>query len=376
MLGFAPVCGLLRSVLFPLTGLWVSLRVPRPQSRKLHLWLARQELLQSPWLEWQRRGEGQEWQELELMKRLFTPSQQAYLVTPSLLLREETCRLGEQLFHCLPGPRPLFWELPEPSPCFHLCCPHSFPGHSGNTSGLPTAITLWISFAFLYKCSPTVWTVLSLEFYACGIHRVVVYSHSSFILLAECYSIALVCLNGFLVLAIKQAMTKEDNEAWNCPSPRNHRHGVRIPWGGLPVLPSSSWDIPFIGSELQSNTGFCWVGSELQMATVLDLGSRPKNDSSFLPHISFPCDGSYLKILYLQSSISSVPYFVNTLHAAVVSWKIAILLWYLSHKARGKTLFYHVCSCNINKSLIESSPMFPDLQPLCKSRCIFSFSHN
>lgn len=50
------------------------------------------------------------------------------------------------------------------------------------------------------------------QHFACGIH-VVMFSHSSFILFAEYCSIALACLNGFPFLAIKQAMTKEDNEA-------------------------------------------------------------------------------------------------------------------------------------------------------------------
>lgn len=59
-------------------------------------------------------------------------------------------------------------------------------------------------------------------------------SHASFILFAGYYYITLACLNGYLCLAMKRAMTKEDNEAWNCPSQRNHWHGIRIPWGGLP----------------------------------------------------------------------------------------------------------------------------------------------
>ena len=149
------------------------------------------------------------------------------------------------------------------------------------------------------------------------------FSHSSFILFAEYCSIALACLNGFPFLAIKRAMTKEDNEAWNCPSQRNHRHGIRSPWGGLPCPSLVKLGHSF---HIQRTSEQHWVLlSRFRAPYGNCLGSwhQAKGWHFFYPFIFlYPMIAHIWKSYALQSSISPMPRGINALYAAVLSCKI------------------------------------------------------
>lgn len=146
-------------------------------------------------------------------------------------------------------------------------------------------------------------------------------SHASFILFAGYYYIALACLNGYLCLAMKRAMTKEDNEAWNCLSQRNHWYGIRIPWGGLPCPSLFKLGYSF---HMQWTSEQHWVllnGFRAPYGNCLGSWHQAKEWQFFSPFVFIFCPVlSHIRKPYVPPSfISSMPCAINTLHTTALA---------------------------------------------------------
>lgn len=140
------------------------------------------------------------------------------------------------------------------------------------------------------------------------------------------------------------------------------------------VLLSSSWDIPFIPSELQSNTEFCWVDSELHMATVSDPGTRPKDDTSSLLLYFFTIWLLKSENLMLCNLLSAQCHVVLTL-CMLQCWAAKLFscstLKYWSHKFDRKAiLFYHVIATS---HLLHLCQCFQACRHFVESRWLFCF---
>lgn len=155
--------------------------------------------------------------------------------------------------------------------------------------------------------------------------------HSLCWVLLHCFGL----FNGYLFLAMKQAMTKEDNEAWNCPSQRNHRHGVRIPWGGLSVLPLIKLGHSF---HTQGTSEQHWIllsGFRTPYGNCLGCWLQAKEWQFFSPFIFL-----YPVMAHIWKSY--------TYNLPSAQFHVLLMLCMLQYWAEK----YHVFSCNINKSLI------------------------
>lgn len=131
----------------------------------------------------------------------------------------------------------------------------------------------------------------------------------------------LACLNVFLLLEIKWALTREDNEAWNCPSQGNPRHRIRSPQGCLPSPSLMRLGHAFpIWWTSEKHQGLL-SGSRTPYGDCLRSWHQAKRwhfFSSF--HISLPLKA------HIWKPYTTVFHSPSALHTAVLSCRTAIFL--------------------------------------------------
>lgn len=126
-----------------------------------------------------------------------------------------------------------------------------------------------------------------------------------------------------------------------------------------------------------------WVQSSIwQLSQILAPGQRMTVLFSFCIYLFIFCPvPSHIGKPYVPPSfISSMPCAINTLHTTALAADVPFphsSLDYQSHNDEGKTLFsYHVFSCDTSRPFTDSSPVFPGLWPLRRTKKYFLFFRN